>query len=334
MDDGDFKISMDDIKDMVSELFGEKVNKVDTDEARKILKEEMLGFFENAPEETPQHATGVLSDEEERLLKEFEAKQDTLSGTYEILSALSAGTKPGPDLKKDDIITPAPAVEKTIDQFGLPQVDGELKLKPAAPPVTEHERMRRREETLKKLEESKKQSAEYQASLAKRAVLETSAAITTHAEKLELLKMFELSQEVFAKLLSKLIKRRAVETMMARTLEKAAKVHAEVLKKSNVNQAGKTREDGSLEIPRVMANINAMMTGEEKRTEKFFMALRGLFEERLIAAEIATSIEVKDDIISATIMQTDTVFGRNYSRRLKDIFMEHAVPNTTMKSGE
>lgn len=349
MDDDDFKISMDDIKDMVSELFGEKVNKVGADEARKILKQEMLEFFETGIEDiaVPPPA-GALSDDEERLLKEFESKQDTLSGTYELLSK-TAPSKPaepvkpsGPVITRNNAVfadTPAvkPSAPKEIkaDPYGLPPVEGELKLKPAPPPVTEEERLRKREETLKKLEASKKQSAEYQASLTKRTAQESTAVVTTHTDKVTLLNMFEHTQKVFAQLLSKLVKRKPVETMMVRTLEKAMACNPDVLKKANINQGGKNREDGSLEIPRVAANMNALMLDEEKRTKKFLDALRQIFDERLIATEIATSIEVKDEIISAIMMQIDRIFDMNkYGKNLKDIFVEYIVPSTTLKPGE
>lgn len=349
MDDDDFKISMDDIKDMVSELFGEKVNKVEADEARKILKQEMLDFFETGLEDIAVPAAdGVLSEEEERLLRDFESKKETLSGTYEMLSGLTTTAKPpepakpsGPVITRNNaVFSEAPAVkppapkEVKPDTFGLPPVEGELKLKPVLP-VTEEERLRKREETLKKLEASKKQSAEYQASFTKRAANESTALLTTHSDKVILLSMFEQTQKVFAQLLSKLIKRKPVETMMFRTLEKAIACNSEVLKKANVNQGGKLREDGSLEIPRITANMNALMLEEEKRTDKFLTALRQIFDERLIATEIATSIEVKDEIISAIMMQIDRIFDKsNYSQKLKDIFVEHIVPSTTLKPGE
>ena len=354
MDDDDFKISMDDIKDMVSELFGEKVNKVGAEEARKILKEEMLEFFETGLEDAPAPAAGAgLSDEEERLLREFESKQETLSGTYEMLSGISTTSKPpeqakpaGPVITRNNAVfteasvvkEPVPApVPKEIkpDTFGLPPVEGELKLKPPLPPVTEEERLRKREETLRKLDASRKQSAEYQASFNKRQADGSKTVLTTHTDKVTLLNMFEHTQKVFSQLLSKLIKRKPVETMMVRTLEKAMVRNPEVLKKANINQGGKTREDGSMEIPRVAANMNALMLDEEIRTKKFLDALRYIFDERLIATEIATSIEVKDEIISAIMMQIDRIFDMNkYSRHLKDIFVEYIVPSTTLKPGE
>jgi hypothetical protein len=343
--DDDFKISMNDIKDMVSELFGEKVEKVGTDEARKILKQEMLEFFETSLEGEPE-SSGVLSEEEERLLKEFEDKKDNLSGAYAILSEEAKKTDAAPKITgnnalfsgtqvKPPIEAPVKAKESRIDSFGLPPVDGELKLKPPLPRVTEEERLRKREETLKKMEESKRLSAAYQASFAGRTAQDSAGLSTTHSEKAALLSMFEQTQKVFSQLLAKLIKRKPVDTMMVRTLEKAIVKNQDVLKKANVNQGGKIREDGSMEIPRVTANMNALMFDENKRTEIFLSALRQLFDERLIAAEIATSIEVKDEIISAIMMQIDKIFDKNnYSKKLRDIFVEYIVPSTTLKPGE
>jgi len=104
---------------------------------------------------------------------------------------------------------------------------------------------------------------------------------------------------------------------------------------NTLNQAGKLREDGSLEMPRVAANFNALYLPEEKRAERFFASLRYLFEERLIATELATSLEIKDEVISTIMMQTEKIFEKKgYDGEVRSIFMEHIVPNTTMKSGE
>ncbi|HRU38900.1 MAG TPA: hypothetical protein P5511_03405, partial [Candidatus Goldiibacteriota bacterium] len=70
--DDDFKISMDDIKDMVSELFGEKIEKVEASKARDILREFTEEFLTRGIEEV---AAEKLTQEEEKLLADYEASK-------------------------------------------------------------------------------------------------------------------------------------------------------------------------------------------------------------------------------------------------------------------
>ena len=58
LDEDDFKISMDDIKDMVSEIFGEKVEKIDAGKAKEILRDSTEEFLnEGIKEISPQKLT-------------------------------------------------------------------------------------------------------------------------------------------------------------------------------------------------------------------------------------------------------------------------------------
>lgn len=190
----------------------------------------------------------------------------------------------------------------------------------------EEERAKKREEVLKKLGEIK-ETTEQQQTQAK--------VLTNYSEKISLLQIFEQSQNIFKNLLSKLIKRTPVETMFLKTLEKAMQKYPDVLRKADFNQYNKVRVDGSIEIGRVAANLNSLYMPEDKKEIKFFNALHDIFEERLIATELAVGIETKDEIISKLITQMEEILkAKNISTKLINIFMEKIVPSTTIKPGE
>ena len=68
MFDDDLKFSLDDIKDMVSEYFGEKVDKVDAQTAKSLLRESTVESLAKETEQTSE----AINDEVRELLEEFE----------------------------------------------------------------------------------------------------------------------------------------------------------------------------------------------------------------------------------------------------------------------
>lgn len=297
LDDDDFKISMDDIKDIVSELFGEKIEKVDETKAKEILKQETKISLD---EDFANIQIGQLTQEEEKILKNYEedVKKENQS---------KIETKEATDIN---------ALKKQIEEEMREKLRKEF----------EEERIKKREEVLKKLGEIK-EPTEQQQTQAK--------VLTNYSEKISLLQIFEQSQNIFKNLLSKLIKRTPVETMFLKTLEKAMQKHPDVLRKADFNQYNKVRVDGSIEIGRVAANLNSLYMPEDKKEIKFFNALHDIFEERLIATELAVGIETKDEIISKLITQMEEILkAKNISTKLINIFMEKIVPSTTIKPGE
>ncbi len=296
-DDDDFKISMDDIKDIVSELFGEKIEKIDESKAKEILKQEEKVSVDKDLETLE---IGKLTVEEEKILQSYEneVKAEKVESKEQI---------------------------KTVNVEELrKQIEEEMREKLRK--EMEEERAKKREEVLKKLESVK---AEEEKKVPQEQTL------TNYSEKISLLQVFEQSQSIFKNLLSKLIKRTSVETMFLKTLEKVMLKYPDVLRKADHNQYNKVRVDGSLEIGRVAANINALYMPEKQKEAKFFSALHDIFEERLIATELAVGIATKDELISKLILQMEQVFEmKKIPERLKDIFMEKIFPSTTIKPGE
>lgn len=318
--DDDFKISMDDIKDMVSELFGEKIEKVEASKARDILKEFTEDFLTRGIDDV---STDKLSSEEEQILKDYEKVQ-------------AAAPAQGPEGLPDRLPEISAAqvdlaqMKKKIEEETRAKVEAEMRDKIKS--ELEQERARKKEETLRKIDVLKKESV---AAAAAAAAAAPQGLVLSYGEKMSLINMFEQTQKMLGAILSKFMRRTPVDTMFLKTLDKCIEKHQAVLKKTDTNQYGKVRADGSLEVARLASNLNALSGPEDRKNEAFFKALKDIFEDRLIATELALGIETKDDILSNLLMQMDKVFGKKeYSGRLKDIFHEKIVPDTTLKPGE
>lgn len=305
-DDDDLKFSLDDIKDMVSEYFGEKVDKVDAATAKELLRESTKEAIAAEPEKTGE----AINDEVRELLEEFE-----------LFEKEEAEVQAEPDISEE---------LKEISRQAAEGAQKKIQEANAARIAEEETRRKKREENLRKIEEAKKESVKYVQELSR-----PKHENLDFRERLLLINMFEQSQKMLAILLSKLIKRKPVETMYMRTLQKAVKMHPEVLKRADINQHGKERQDGTLEVARVASNVNWIGAPEPVKNEKLYRALREIFEERLIAVEVATELATKEEVLSNLLEQSERAFtSGKYGATLNRIFFEKIIPDTTLKQGE
>lgn len=308
MFDDDLKFSLDDIKDMVSEYFGEKVDKVDAQTAKSLLRESTVESLAKETEQTSE----AINDEVRELLEEFEL--------FEKAEA-SAAPEPETDISEEI---------REISRQASESAQKKIEESAAARQADEEIRRKKREENLRKIEEAKKESVKYAQELQK-----PKHENLDFKERLLLINMFEQSQKMLAILLSRIIKRKPVETMYVRTLDKAIKSNPEVLKRADINQHGKERQDGTLEIARVASNVNWIGAPEPVKNEKLYSALREIFEERLIAVEVATELATKEEVLSNLLAQTERAFSAGkYGATLNRIFFEKVIPDTTLKQGE
>lgn len=299
VEDDDLKFSMDDIIDMVSELFGEKVEKIDAAKAKGILKQETENLFLSGIE-LPE-VSEVPAEED--LLKEYKAEKITALDLFGIEE----------EVKKEEVLPPG--VKK------LPELDPE--------------RLKKREELLRRLEENDKKAQAAAKIIPVQQQAAAKTAVFSYNEIVMMISLFDASQQIFMALLSKLIKKTPVLNMFLKTLEKAMKNNPEILKKADLNSKGSARADGSLEPARVFSNYNILQEPAEKKLFKFFAALRDVFEERLIAVEMAAGIETKDEVMSNILIQSEKLFyKKEYPKKLTHAFFEHVVPSTTLKPGE
>jgi len=102
-----------------------------------------------------------------------------------------------------------------------------------------------------------------------------------------------------------------------------------------VDRNGNLRQDAVLESARIVANANALQLSEAEKAKKLLAGLREVFECRLIGAETATNLDIKEKITSETFAQIRKLIEKGkYPKKLTDIFMEHVVPNTTLQQGD
>lgn|GEM_PF-2614761 len=356
--DDDLKFSMDEIVDLVSELFGEKVDKVNAKDAREILKRESENFLSEVMSAV---ASPTLTEEEKAIVDAYELEK---LGASELL--LDIASQPAeekaepvmpsaPEVKIQRNMTPEtsyapPKPDTEMDDFKRElEMQAKAKLaeaqkKTEADAAKEEETRKKREELLKRVEENERriaQAAVLNAQVqqaAKQAQAPAPAASKsgiTYNDIIPLIKMFDDSQKIFMAVLSKLIKKKAVMTMFVRTLEKAMKRHPAVLRKADIDSKGSARADGTIEPIRVFSNVNAIEGGPDKRDSSLFWALKDIFEERIIATEMATTFETKDEVVSNLFIQTEKYFtAGGINHRLKKVFFGKIFPDTTLKPGE
>ncbi len=285
----DYKI---DFTDIVSILFGEQIEKVDADKAKKILNGEEK---ESIHKHTDDTAKKELSVDEEELLKQFEVERELI--------------------KKEEETKGGFAGYLVIDREKLAEaLSGSKKENSVVEQKTDQQNPDKRE--VQNMQDSINFTM-------------------TYGERIALIQLFDRAQKILAELLGKLIKKKPVNTMFLKTLEQAIEKHNEVLKKVDYNQNGKLKNDGIIEAGRLIANINALQGGEDIKTKKVIEALEDIFEERLIAIEIALGSQVKNEIMSKLFRQfgkiTENVL---FTQKVKSIFMDFVVPSTAIKPGE
>jgi hypothetical protein len=240
--------------------------------------------------------------------------------------------------KQEEIIKKLELIESIESKNARLQED-ELKksLKEEMKKEIEEEREKKKAELLKKLETSQKSTITDQLKKEKvrQEVQKRGAVAIAHSEKLVLLRLFEETQKILMELMTAYMSAKKVETIFARSVEKAEKKNPEVLKKATVDKDGKIRHDGSMELARVLSNVNALTVPEEKKSLLFFAALQDIFDERILEAELGTDLETKDKIMSALLAKVDRVFAKSeFNRKMGNYFMEYIVPNTSMQSGD
>ncbi|HDT15221.1 MAG TPA: hypothetical protein ENN55_03335 [Firmicutes bacterium] len=163
--------------------------------------------------------------------------------------------------------------------------------------------------------------------------IESGEIALSHTDRLILVRLFEEIQKILAELVGSYTDAKKVEKMFFKAADTAIKKNPEIMKKAITDREGRLRTDGSLETARIMANVNAYPGTEAKRSRAFFKGLRDVFEERLIACEIATDIDTRERITSELMRRMTKVFSKNdYNRKMGKIFMQHIMPDTSLQA--
>jgi hypothetical protein len=155
-----------------------------------------------------------------------------------------------------------------------------------------------------------------------------------HNEKVVILQLFEEAQLVMLTFLSTRLSRKDVEAMYLKSLMTGQNKYPDVLKRVMYDKTGNLTPSGAINASRIIANADMLPVTEEKKSARFFEALRFLFEERVISMETATSYDIKNSIISDTLNQMKkSINKKGYNPKIESIFIKQIFPSTTLKQG-
>jgi hypothetical protein len=155
-----------------------------------------------------------------------------------------------------------------------------------------------------------------------------------HNEKVIILQLFEEAQLVMSTFLATRISKKDVEVMYLKTLNLGQNQYPDVLKRVMYDKAGSLVANGTINASRIIANADMLPMSEEKKSARFFEALRFIFEERVIAMEAVTSYDIKNNIISDVLNQMrKSITRKGYNPKIESIFVKQIFPSTTLKQG-
>jgi hypothetical protein len=186
----------------------------------------------------------------------------------------------------------------------------------------EEERQKKKEALLLKLENTKQAAAASQPKG------------LDHNEKVVILQLFEEAQLVMSTFLSTRLSKKDVEAMYVNSLMTGQNKYPDVLKRVMYDKTGNPTQGGAINASRILANADMLPVTEEKKSARFFEALRYVFDERVIAMEAATSYDIKNSIISDVLNQMKkSITKKGYNPKIESIFIKQVFPSTTLNQG-
>lgn len=186
----------------------------------------------------------------------------------------------------------------------------------------EEERQKKKEALLLKLENTKQ------------AAVAAQPKGLDHNEKVIILQLFEEAQLVMSTFLTTRLPKKDVEAMYLKTLMSGQEMYPDVLKRVMYDKTGNLTPSGAINASRIIANTDMLTLAEEKKSARYFEALRFIFEERVIAMEEATSYDIKNNIISDVLNQMKkSITKKGYNPKIESIFVKQVFPSTTLKQG-
>jgi hypothetical protein len=230
--------------------------------------------------------------------------------------------------RKEEILKKLLLIEKVeTETKHLQEEEMKTKMKDEIKKEMEEERARKKQEILSRLDSVKTQSLEFQQKL--------NEVTLNYNEMSSMIQLFEEAQEVFLLILSGKTGKKAAQTIFFRAVLEAEKKMPEVLKRVITDKNGNLKNDGILEAARLIANINALQMGEPEKAAKFTAGLREIFDGRIIAAEVATNLEIKHAMVSDLITKIKQMMQKGaFGKKINDLFMSQVVPNTSLNQGD
>lgn len=293
----------------------ELLKQIEGDLRKKIEQETRASMHKEIEETIRKEVEEREKQRKEELLKKIQALKQLED---EIKIEKEKESKEREDLQKK-----LREIENTAG--GSKQINEEelrLKLREELKVEMEEERQKKKELLLQKLENTKQ------------AAVAAQPKGLDHNEKVVILQLFEEAQLVMLTLLSTRLNRKDVETMYVKSLMAGQSMYPDVLKRVMYDKTGNLTLTGAINASRIIANADMLPVSEEKKSTRFYEALRFLFEERVIVMETATSYDIKNNIISDTLNQMKkSITKKGYNPKIESIFIKQIFPSTSLKQG-
>jgi len=191
----------------------------------------------------------------------------------------------------------------------------------------EAERAKKKQELLAKLEKVKQESAQFAQKL--------TGANLNMEEITSILNLFNEAQEILMVLLTGRLDEKDVYNIFLKTAFSSSKKYYDILGKVFTDKNGKMLEKGKINIQQILNNYGVLKETVEIKNKKLLLALRDILDERLIAIELATSLDIKNSILSDFFQRLDKLVKfSKYKKEIVDIFIKQVIPDTTLKPGE
>jgi hypothetical protein len=295
---------------------GEELKKmIEADLRQKIEEETRARLQKEIEEKVKKEVEDRERQRKEELLKKIQALKNLED---EIKLEKQKESK-----EREELARKLEEIEKNSGNMSR-QSEAELKekLRGELKKEMEEERQKKKDALLLKLEGAKQAAAEAQPKG------------LDHNEKVIILQLFEEAQVVMMTFLATRLSKKDVESMYLKTLMAAQGRYPDVLKRVMYDKSGSLIPAGVINASRIIANTDMLPLPEEKKSSRFFEALRAVFEERVISMETSTSYDIKNSIITDVISQMKkSITKKGYNPKIESIFVKQIIPGATLRQG-
>jgi hypothetical protein len=309
-----------DAEQMRREMETELRGKIEA-ETRVKLEEE---FRKKIEVEARKRVEESRAEIEEKIRKEMEEKEKTRK--EDILKKINVLKKMDDEKPDDEEAQTGAAKEEILRDIPGGQVkdkqlqEDEMKnrIREQLKKEMDEERARRKQDILKRLEaiDSKNNVAP----------TKPGDIVLNYNEMTSLILLFEESQKAFFNILVSKTDKKEAQSVFFKSVLSAEKKMPDVLKRVIIDRAGNLKHDGSPEAARIIANINAIDVNDAEKAKKLAAGLRVIFEERLNAAQSATTPEIKGIM---TVQLADKiksiVLKATCGKKVSDIFLSQVA---------
>ena len=214
---------------------------------------------------------------------------------------------------------PSTVIQSKISELDMP------KIKPTAPKVEETDsdvddlikRAKEIEQEMKTTQEETK-TLEFTDFLNERTVA-------------EILEVFEELRTLMARELTGLIDTKAINNMLLRTLEKSA-LNFIILKNTNWSSAGKLRDNGAIDIERVLKNIDAYNSQIGELDKEIEDALHTILYMRVKSIKLGLGKD-KYETVKDALMKKIRIMEAGYRKEVMN-FVKQSVITPAFKRGD